>query len=139
MRTIKYIITALIIPFWLLLSHVSLARWDNRFDIKIWAQDHKYHVVKKRISPINPIGVFCELATEDAVYFVLYDEEGEYIGQTSPFICYSSWIDTPISFPGDDISSDKNSFKVFCDKYDEELTINTKQRRWWSQILAIIN
>lgn len=139
MKTIKYIITGFVMLFWLLLSHVSLAHWNHHSDIKIWAKDHKYLVVKKRIMPINPIGLFCELMTEDAVYFVLYNEEGKYIGQTSPFICHPAWFDTGFTFPGEHYSIDTDSFIVLDDKNIEALTISTKQKRWWSKILAMVN
>jgi len=99
--------------YWFFLMHVSFNQTSNDFVDNEYSTNHQFKVATKRILPVNAIGLFCMLTTEAPVYFVLYDSHGRYIGQSSPFVCYSAWSSVRFIFPNDDFSSSVNSFTVF--------------------------
>ncbi|WP_348689069.1 DUF6201 family protein [Aeromonas bestiarum] len=136
MKMLAKLMAMLSLAYWLLLAHVSLTFLDKNAPISEVSKDGQYKVFLKDMYPINPIGLYCLLTTESPIYFALYDANGNYIGQSSPFTCYGKWNNVPFRFPGEEFTTDENSFVVFDDEYDGELNISTKQKRWWSILLA---
>lgn len=136
MKTLAKFLAVLFSAYWLLLAHVSLTFLDKNAPISEASKDGQYKVFLKDMYPINPIGLYCQLTTESPIYFSLYNANGNYIGQSSPFVCYGKWNDVSLRFPGEEFTTDVNSFVVFDDEYNGELNISTKQKRWWSILLA---
>lgn len=136
MKMLTKLVAMLFLAYWLLLSHVSLTFLDKNASISEVSKDGKYKVFLKDMNPINPIGLYCLLTTESPIYFVLYSASGSYIGQSSPFTCYGKWSDVPFRFPGEEFTTDENSFVVFDDEYHGELNISTVKKKWWSTLLA---
>lgn len=137
MKKLAKFFTVLLAVYWLLFAHVSLNFLDETPPISQVSEDGRYKVVFKSVYPVNPIGLYCLLTKDWApIYFVLYDANGDYIGQSSPFACYWSWSNVALIFPGEASTLDKNSFLVLDDEYHGELDISTKNKRWWSVLLS---
>ena len=133
MKKLAKIFSVLFAVYWVLLAHVSLIFLDKKPPISIVSEDGKYKVALKSVYPVNPIGLYCLFTKEWAPkYFALYDNNGDYIGQSSPFACYWPWSSAALIFPGEEFTTDANSFVVFDDEYNGELNISTKDKRWWS-------
>ena len=133
MKKLSKFLAVLVAVYWLLLAHVSLNFLDKAPSISRASENGQYIVFLKNAYPVNPIGLYC-LLTEDwsPIYFALYDIDGNYIGQSSPFVCYGGWSGATVQFPGEEFTTDANSFVVFDDEYNGELNISTKDKRWWS-------
>lgn len=136
MKKLAMFLAVLFVAYWLLLAHVSWDIFDNTPSVSVVSKDGKYTVFLKAVYPVNPIGIYCQLTTESPIFFELYDAKGDYVGQSSPFVCYGEWRDVPYRFPGEEFTSDVDSFVVFDDEYNGELNISTKQKKWWSMILS---
>ena len=132
MKKLAKFLAVLFAVYWLLLAHVSLNFLDKTPPLSEISKNGKYKIILKDVYPVNPMGLYCLLTTDwSPIYFSLYDRNG-YIGQSSPFACYGKWRDVPYRFPGDEFTTDINSFVVFDDEYNGELNISTKNKRWWS-------
>lgn len=139
MKTLAKILVFFLVAYWLLLSHVSFNFMDDAPSLKEVSEDGKYKVLLRDIYPTNPIGIYCLLTTESPIYFALFDSDDNYIGQSSPFVCYNKWSVAGFTFPGEEFTTDTKSFIVLDDSYNGELNISTKDKRWWSTLLAIFN
>ena len=132
MKNLAKLLAVFFAAYWLLLAHVSLNFLEKKPSLSEVSKDGQYKVLLKSMYPANPIGLYCLLTTESPIYFALYDANHNYVGQSSPFVCYGKWRDVPYRFPGDEFTTDANSFVVFDDEYNGELNISTKDKRWWS-------
>lgn len=132
MKKLAKLLAVFFVAYWFLLAHVSLNFLGKNTSISEVSKDGQYKVFLRDMYPVNPIGLYCLLTTESPIYFALYNANGNYIGQSSPFACYGKWNDVPFRFPGEEFTTDVNSFVVFDDEYNGELNISTKQKRWWS-------
>ncbi|MCX7132242.1 DUF6201 family protein [Aeromonas sp.] len=137
MKKLAKILTVIFAVYWLLFAHVSLNFLDETPPFSQVSEDGRYKVFFKSVYPVNPIGLYCFLTKDWApIYFVLYDSNGGYIGQSSPFACYWPFSSAALVFPGEANTLDKNSFLVLDDEYDGELDISTEKKRWWSILLS---
>ena len=118
--------------YWLLLAHVSLNFLDPPPAISRASEDGQYEVIINDMYPVNPIGLYCLLTTESPIYFTLYDSKHNYIGQSSPFVCYGHWTAGYLLFPNEAAKYGESSFIVLDDNNHGELNISTKDKRWWS-------
>lgn len=136
MKHVTKIIGVLIVAYWLLLAHVSFNFLDDIPSTGFVSKDGRYKILFRDIYPVNPIGLYCSLTTESPIYFSLYDARHGYVGQSSPFACYNQWNAARFAFPGEEFTTDADSFVVFDDEYNGALSISTKRKRWWSVVLA---
>ena len=140
MKKLAKFFTVLFAVYWLLFAHVSLNFLDETPPFSQVSEDSRYKVVFKSVYPVNPIGVYCLLTKDWApIYFVLYDANGDYIGQSSPFACYWAWSSAAFRFPGEEFTPDVNSFVVLDDEYDGELNISTVDKKWWSILFSLFS
>ncbi len=129
MKKLAKLLAVVFAVYWLLLTHVSLNFLDPPPAVSRASEDGQYKVIINDMYPVNPIGLYCLLTTESPIYYALYDAQHNYIGQSSPFVCYGHWTAGYLLFPGE---ADKSSFVVVDIENDGELNISTKDKRWWS-------
>lgn len=129
MKKLAKSLALLFAAYWLLLAHVSLSFLDSPPAISRTSEDGQYRVLINDMYPVNPIGLYCLLTTESPIYFALYDAKQNYIGQSSPFVCYGHWTAGYLLFPDE---ADNKSFVVVDVENNGELNISTKDKRWWS-------
>lgn len=132
----RVMVCFLAIFFWLVLSPVSFFGDFNYVNQKISA-DGKYKVVAYYVLPTTPYAAYQAFVRGD-VFVVLYDINGKYLGQSSPF--HFSEIEgvfgDTVFFPGE-ISGD-HSFSINgVNDYVDGYTIPVDQKKWWSRFLSV--
>ncbi|SDG69043.1 hypothetical protein SAMN04488136_101293 [Vibrio xiamenensis] len=111
-----------VLAYWLILSPVIPdAKSDNVY--YTYSDDGKWKIAVYDVSPTTPISLVQYLQEKN--YIVLYNENDEYIGQSTPF-CYQSLFDYNVAFPGSNLD-DLTFLPDECD-----YNIPAKNPRWWS-------
>lgn len=138
MKIIKYPLLTLFLLWWFFLSHVTFTTsWLYSASFK----NEHYQVAYYHPAPINFFGIYFWLVNEQPVFVVLYDKEGKYIGQSSPFLIASAiHVDGGESFLPETNEYDKkyeyyDMFYISGEPFDGKYNISTKHKKWWSAIL----
>ncbi|CAM3623529.1 hypothetical protein VA7868_01904 [Vibrio aerogenes CECT 7868] len=128
-KTIGGLLLLTFISWWLVLSPVSFPSENDAY--YIYSKDKKWKVGVYWVSPTSPAGLYQFLMNKR--YIVLYDANGHYIGQSTPF-CFMTFDESNILFPS--ITDDHNLWFIpeTCD-----YTIQVRKPAWWSQIIHQTN
>lgn len=133
---IKVLFVMMLLFVWLVLSPVAFFGDFNYAGEKI-SPDGKYKAVAYDVVPTTPYAVYQSFIRND-IFVVLYDKNGRYLGQSSPFKFseYDGVFSDAVFFPGE-IAGD-NSFSINgINDYVEGYTIPVDKKRWWSDMLSI--
>lgn len=131
-KSVFFATITVLILWWLTLSHVTfnLATQEyKRFTNK------EYTVIFFKPLLTNPIGLYYRLVYRFPFYAVLYDKDGSYIGQSSPF-----FMNSDIYLLGDDFSFPHSStYHTIRDSFylieNDNYTISVTEKSWWSWLL----
>ncbi len=124
----KFIIALLSIPllaYWLILSPV-IPNSENDYAYYTYSDDGKWKVGEFPVSVTTPIS-FIQFFF-DKEYIVLYNDRGEYIGQSTPF-CMQPILGPNILFPT------KNDLYLGFIPEECDYNIPIDKPRWWSKII----
>lgn len=134
----RVIVSAFVLLFWLVLSPVAFFGDFNYVAQKI-SLDGKYKAKAYYVLPTTPYAAY-QLFVRSDVFIVLYDMNGKYLGQSSPF--HFSEIDgvfaDAVFFPGEipgDHSFSINGVNDYVDGY----TIPVVRKKWWSIFFSIFH
>ncbi|PSU86506.1 hypothetical protein C0W35_22255 [Photobacterium kishitanii] len=130
----KYLklILLLLFPFflfwWAVLSPVSFL--DDSYSHTIISPDKKWEIVISPVTMTTPLSLIQGL--EGKRYITLFDNNGNYIGQSTPF-CIMRMEQYNIIFP----SKDRLYLGVLPENCDYDIPINEK--KWWSKIIGFMS
>ncbi|MFC0179010.1 DUF6201 family protein [Thorsellia kenyensis] len=129
-KKITYTIGVIIFLWWFFLAHVSFSDFSD----KEWIYRENEQYIAKTYTPklINPFGLYFHLMKEDPTYVVLFDKNGRYLGQSSPF-----FIDHGLAMDGGQLpENDAMQFYIVSlNDYTDEYIIPVNNKKWWSYIL----
>ncbi|HGH4614301.1 hypothetical protein KKZ45_00750 [Enterobacter bugandensis] len=132
---VKVIICMAILFIWLVISPVAFFGKFNCAYEKI-SPDGEFKVVAYNVLPATPYAAYQSFICND-IFVVLYDKNGRYLGQSSPF--HFSELDgvfaDAVFFPGDIPGEESFSINGVND-YVEGYTIPVNNKRWWSQFIS---
>ena len=134
MKTVKYTLATLVFLWWFFLSHVTFTT-DGLYSGSL--SNEGYQAKYYHPAPTNFFGLYFWLVNEMPAFIVLYDSEGRYLGQSSPFLIASS-----IHLEGgEDIYPKDPSYEFYPSggSFIEEYTIPTKNKTWWSWLLQFVH
>ncbi len=114
-----------VLAYWLVLSPVIPSEKLNDA-FYMHSEDGEWKIAEYRVQPTTPIS-FVQYWQEKK-YIVLYNQNDEYIGQSTPF-CYQPLFDYNVIFPESDLD-DLLFVSNECD-----YTIPVVNPRWWSKII----
>ncbi|HIF9355696.1 TPA: DUF6201 family protein [Photobacterium damselae] len=114
--------------WWLVLSPVSFP--DDKYSYSIDSSDKKWKLVISPIAMTTPLSLIQGL--EDKKYIILFDQNGKYIGQSSPF-CFMRFDDYNVLFPLEP-NEDLGFLPELCD-----YSIPIDDKKWWSKIIGFLN
>ncbi len=129
MKLVKYIILLIIISWWIILSPVSFN--DSFFEQYKYSEDGNWKLGIYDVAPFTPISLFQYIKGDK--YIVLYDENDNYIGQSTPF-CFMSFNESNILFP----SEPSDNHLLFIPE-DCDYSIPIDDKKWWSKIIGFLN
>ena len=117
----------LFLSWWLVLSPVSFL--DKESSYYAYSSDKNWKLFISPLAMTTPLSFI--QALEGKRYIVLFDKNGKYIGQSSPF-CFM-WLDGyDVIFP-----EGKNDSLLFMpENCDYDIPVNEK--KWWSKIIGFI-
>ncbi|SDG68973.1 hypothetical protein SAMN04488136_101290 [Vibrio xiamenensis] len=124
----RFIIALFSIPllaYWLILSPV-IPNKNIHDPYYTYSEDRKWKIAVYDVSPTTPISLVQYIQEKN--YIVLYNENDEYIGQSTPF-CYQSLLDYNAIFPDSDLDD-----LLFLPK-ECDYSIPEVKPRWWSRII----
>ncbi|MEG0368320.1 MAG: DUF6201 family protein [Coprobacillus sp.] len=135
---IKIASLALLLFFWLVLSPVSFfGKFNYAYDTT--SPDGQFKAVAYYVIPTTPYAVYQLFINKD-VFVVLYDKDGKYLGQSSPF--HFSELEgvfgDAIFFPGELSGDDTFSINGVND-YVDGYSIPSKHKKWWSLIISLLH
>ncbi|PJG59917.1 DUF6201 family protein [Aeromonas cavernicola] len=142
-KNISYIlilVSAISLILWVLLGHVLYKDIKNDYAIK--SRDGYFTAYINHIKPFNPIGVYCQITSDTPAFISLYDKEGRYLGQSSPFTCISAYEIANVLFPRDGKlpheapSPEDSLFGAAMGEHEKDMEIDINNKRWWSIILT---
>ncbi|WKV48969.1 DUF6201 family protein [Dickeya fangzhongdai] len=134
MKKKSLIIIILSFSFFFSLAPVSLNLTYNKVD-EIYSKNKSYKAVLYNPLPLSPLSIYYIFSIDGpAVYIVLYDKNGKYIGQTSPFHFLNRYDLNPILFvfPGDEFDGENDNFNLLIDGHGDAFKINIHHKTWWS-------
>ncbi|MDS0787439.1 DUF6201 family protein [Proteus vulgaris] len=138
MKIIKYTLLTLFLLWWFFLSHVTFTTsWLYSASFK----NEHYQAAYYHPAPINFFGIYFWLVNEQPVFVVLYDKEGKYIGQSSPFVIASNIHllggenVLPKTYEYDKKYGGYDNFYLNGGSFTDDYLISTKHKKWWSYIL----
>ncbi|QOL15189.1 DUF6201 family protein [Dickeya dianthicola] len=134
MRSKLLITIAFLFSYFFSLAPVSLNLIYNKVD-EIHSNNESYKAVLYNPLPLSPLSIYHIFSIDGpAVYIVLYDKNGKYIGQTSPFHFINRYDLNPILFvfPGDEFDGERDNFNLLIDGYGDAFKINIHHKTWWS-------
>ena len=141
MKTVKYTLATLVFLWWFFLSHVTFTT-DGLYSGSL--SNEGYQAKYYHPAPTNFFGLYFWLVHEMPTFIVLYDSEGRYLGQSSPFLI-ASFIHLggenvlPETYDYDKKHGDYDSFYIAGGPFVEEYTISTKNKTWWSWLLQFVH
>ncbi len=124
----RFIIALLSMPllsYWLILSPV-IPNSENDYAYYTYSDDGKWKIGEYPVSATTPISFIQFLFNKE--YIVLYNDKGEYIGQSTPF-CTQSVLDPNILFPT------KSDLFVRFIPETCDFSIPVDNPTWWSKII----
>lgn len=135
---IKIASLALLLFFWLVLSPVSFfGKFNYAYESR--SPDGKFNAVAYYVLPTTPYAAYQRFINKD-IFVVLYDKDGKYLGQSSPF--HFSELEgvfgDAIFFPGELSGDDSFSINGVND-YVDGYSISSKQKKWWSIIISLLH
>jgi len=112
--------------WWLLLSHVTFFT-EEKFTI-----NNDFCKIKiYQVMPFNLIGLYSSMMVGDIpVYAVLFDKNGQYIGQSSPFKIIGLYVLVNTNLQNDCNNLQKSFFSLV-----DEYNISSNHKKWWDFIL----
>lgn len=148
LRYTLYLVGFLLFLWWFLFAHVVFYKRELTY----MQYETKNHVIVKHYvsSPINPIGIYYWLTTGDGMVFnggnplfiILYDKNGKYLGQTSPFYMMDIFSyaggNSLGKYVADELQGDdpnEISLSLGLEPAETAYTVNIKHKKWWSIIL----
>ncbi len=130
-KILKLMLLLFFLFWWLVLSPVSFP--DDKDSDYIYSSDNNWKLVLSPVLITNPISLIQWF--ENKKYIVLFDKDGNYIGQSSP-IClmrFDEFDEYDVFFPS------KSHAKLLFLPEDCDYTIPIGEKRWWSKIIGFIN
>ena len=121
----------LFIFWWLVLSPVSFP--DSGYYSSVSSPDKKWRIDLYSVAITTPFSLIQALNGEE--YIVLFDQNGNYVGQTSPFCMFNLEFlqDNYAYFP----SKEDENFRYLGGNCDYYIPVNEK--KWWSKIIGFIS
>ncbi|EMH4161408.1 hypothetical protein RJ498_000612 [Pluralibacter gergoviae] len=135
---LKSVLLAFMIFFWLVLSPVSFfGRFNYVHDSR--SPDREFKAVAYYVLPTTPYAAYQRFVKKD-VFVVLYDKDGKYLGQSSPFHFseLEGILGDAVFFPGEltkDSSFSINGMNAYVDGY----SIPSHHKKWWSIIISLFH
>ncbi|HIF9336531.1 TPA: DUF6201 family protein [Photobacterium damselae] len=126
-KLIFLMLSLVLLVWWLVLSPVSFP--DDKYSYSIDSSDKKWKLVISPIAMTTPLSLI--QAFEDKKYIILFDKNGKYVGQSSPF-CFMRFDDYNVLFP----SKPKEDLGFLPELCDYSIPIDEK--KWWSKIIGFI-
>ncbi|PWD60313.1 DUF6201 family protein [Pectobacterium parmentieri] len=139
MKKKRLAIYLLLFSYIVILSPVSFNLTYNKVD-EFYSKDKHYKAVIYNPFPFSPQCLYHIFSIDGpAVYIVLYDRDGKYIGQSSPFYFINRYDLNPILFvfPDDESEGEKDNFNLLIDGYGNAFKINIYQKTWWSKWFSL--
>ena len=131
MKKYLKVILLLFIPiflfWWAVLSPVSFP--DDSYSRTIISPDKKWKIVISPVAMTTPLSLI--QGFEGKRYIILFDTNGNYIGQSTPF-CIMRMEQYNILFP----SKERRYLGVLPENCDYDIPINEK--KWWSKVIGFI-
>ena len=128
----RFLIIISILFFYFVLSPVSFHVKSSQVG-KLKSENNDYTMIAYRVIPSTPIS-FLQLIGINNIYVVLYDNNGGYLGQSSPFYFYR---EMDVFNSGSVLFPDEIEERGLAIVSDNELTIPLKHPKWWSRILSV--
>lgn len=138
-KKMRLIMATLLIMYIVLLSPVSFNLSYNKVD-EVYSKNKQYKAELYNPFPFSPLSLYQIFSIDGpAIYIVLYDKNGKYIGQTSPFHFINRYDLNPILFvfPGDEFEGETDNFNLLIDDYGDAFKINVYQKTWWSKWFSL--
>ena len=142
MKTVKYTLATLVFLWWFFLSHVT---FTSEWLYSAALSNEGYQIKYYHPAPTNFFGLYFWLINEQPAFAVLYDSEGRYLGQSSPFFIVSSVHlgsgenVLPETYDYDKKYGYYDSFYITGEPFDGRYTISTKNKTWWSWLLQFVH
>ncbi|WP_105233800.1 DUF6201 family protein [Escherichia albertii] len=137
-RIIKLLLLFFLLFFWLVLSPVSFfGKFNYAYESR--SHDGQYKAVAYYVLPTTPYAVYQCFINKD-IFVVLYDKDGKYLGQSSPF--HFSGVEgvfgDAVFFPGELTGDDSFSINGVSD-YVDGYSISSKYKKWWSLVISLFH
>ncbi|MBD2815969.1 hypothetical protein ID850_14615 [Xenorhabdus sp. Flor] len=140
-KTAKYILYFMLLMFflwWFFLSHVTFLKESDILN-EINSGESEYYAKYYKPKPINLFGMYLTIIEQEPIFVVLYDKNGKYIGQTSPFKMMNMYS----FFEGNPTLPEKNPqdildthfYIVIVGDFESAYDIDINHKKWWSKIL----
>jgi len=135
---IKIVSLALLLFFWLVLSPVSFfGKFNYAYESR--SPDGQFYAVAYYVLPTTPYAAYQRFINKD-IFVVLYDKQGKYLGQSSPF--HFSELEgvfgDAVFFPGELTGDDSFSINGVND-YVDGYSISSQHKKWWSLIISLLH
>lgn len=136
--TIKIFLPTIVLAFWLVLSPVAFF-CDFNLAYSESSPDGRFKVDAYYVLPTTPYGLYQRFINKD-VFVVLYDKNGKYLGQSSPFHFseMEGVFGDAVFYPGEVVGDDSFSING-VNSYVDGYTISSRSKKWWSKIISILH
>ena len=134
MKLFILIFIPMFISWWIVLSPVSFPDRGGYSSYRsVSSSDKKWRVDLYSVAITTPFSLIQALNGEE--YIVLFDQNGNYVGQTSPFCMFNLEFlqDNYAYFP----SKEDENFRYLGGNCDYYIPVNEK--KWWSKIIEFIS
>ncbi|MDF7675140.1 DUF6201 family protein [Neisseriaceae bacterium ESL0693] len=139
-KIIRQTLWILLLLWWLLLSHVTFSSPpEKEGDFACFFGQYRFSVESPM--PVNPIGLWISLRYlgKEPFYLVVYDNQGHYIGQSSPTLCNDRYSMSIRNKTGACNMIITKKDKIIVAGAGSGLDVPLHHKKWWSWILQWVH
>ncbi|MDF7675138.1 DUF6201 family protein [Neisseriaceae bacterium ESL0693] len=139
-KIIRRIFWILFLLWWLLLSHVTFSSPpEKEGDFACFFEQYRFSVESPM--PVNPIGLWISIRYffAEPFYLVVYDNQGHYIGQSSPTLRNDNYNISIRNKTGACNSIFIEKDKITVGGAGSGLDVPLHHKKWWSWILQWVH